>query len=371
MLFIRKILLHKYPKSDSIYKEVILMDMLNTKKYMQSLEQNGLVESYSVLVCKNKKKDIICSKNVNENTYFDIASMGKILITATLILKAVGENKISIDDELGKFFANVPSNMKKITIKQLLTHTSGIVRCEIPKAVADNGNDAIAEYIIKNPLAYKPGEGKIYSCNAYILLGFIVEKIYNMRLDDAFYTYIRKALGLTRSCFNIAIDEPNAAISYRRESVGAYRSDDENVYTMKGIAGNGAQFWTMSDLQKFCDAVMEKSDKLYRREIYDLAEKNHTGNLGTDANGLGWLIVDERYKQTGNLFPAGSFGHCGHTGTSFFFNRDEDMYVCILTNATRCLWLKNGCTGYDYGVICKMRENIHNNILRDIQNENV
>ena len=339
------------------------MKFNKTKALMEKLKTEDSLNSYAVLFKSGREKCFALSDDVDRDTYFDIASMGKILITATLILKAVGEGKLSLKDTLDMFFDGVPDDRKNITVKQLLTHTSGIVRCEIPKKTAEKGSDAVAKYIIDNPLAYRAGRGKIYSCNAYILLGFIAEKIYKMPLDEAFNANTKKALHLTKSRFNIDVNEPNAAVSYRREEPGECRCDDENAYVMKGISGNGAQFWTMADMEKYCDAVMEKSKKLYPVKMYDLAEQSHTGNLGEDANGLGWLIVDERYKQTGNLFPNGSFGHCGHTGTSFFFNREKDMYAVILTNATRCLWLKN--RKYDYKVICKMREEIHNKILED------
>lgn len=167
-----------------------------------------------------KEKKHIYSDNADKDTYFDIASMGKVLITSTLILKAIGENKLSLYDTLDNFFDKVPADKRNITIEQLLTHTSGIVRCFIPREVADKGNEAVAEHIINNPLAYKPGEGKIYSCNAFILLGFILEKIYSMPLDKLFYEYTKKTLNLTRSKFNIAISEENAAISYHRRDVG-------------------------------------------------------------------------------------------------------------------------------------------------------
>ena len=71
-------------------------------------------------------------------------------------------------------------------------------------------------------------------------------------------------------------------------------------------------------------AVMRKDSALYPKEIYDLAEKNYVGDLG-EGWGLGWLIVDEKYNQTGKLFRIGSCGHCGHTGTSLFFNRKENL----------------------------------------------
>ena len=112
---------------------------------------------------------------------------------------------------------------------------------------------------------------------------------------------------------------------------------------------------------------MSKSDKLYPEWVYTAAEKDYVGSIG-EAWGFGWLITDKNYTQTGMLFPLGSFGHCGHTGCSFFMNREKNMYVIILTNATRFLNMKNNFNGYDYGVIMKMREDIHNEIYKDLQN---
>lgn len=82
-----------------------------------------------------------------------------------------------------------------------------------------------------------------------------------------------------------------------------------------------------------------------------------------EGRGLGWLIVDGKYNQTGKLFPIGS---CGHTGSSLFFNRKENLYVIILTDAARFANMKNSFKGYDYGVIEKMRENLHNAVYSDL-----
>lgn len=120
------------------------------------------------------------SDNVNEDTYFDIASMGKILVTSTLVLKAIDKGKLSFEDTIDKFFENVPSDRKNITVKQLLTHTSGIVRCPIlPENVAE-GREAVSKQIINTPLAFAPGSCRTYSCNGMILLGYIIKKIYDM-----------------------------------------------------------------------------------------------------------------------------------------------------------------------------------------------
>lgn len=342
------------------------MELKNTANLLRQKMENRDMDSYAVFVSKGDNEAFLHSGNVNEDTYFDIASMGKILVTTPLILKAVTEGKLSLEDTLDKFFDHVPAE-KNVTIQQLLTHTSGIVRHPIlPEAVAQ-GHDAVAAQIIQNPLAFQPGTSSIYSCNGMILLGFILEKIYGAPLETLFETKLKAPLGYARSKFNIAVDEPNAAVCYRSENVDGLASpwDDENIRVLQTSAGSGGQFFTLGDIKKYAKAIMSKSNLLYARELYEMAEKDYTEKTFEEGRGLGWLIVDERYPQTGRLFPDGSFGHCGHTGTSLFFNRDEDMYVIILTNATRFQNMKNHFKTYDYSIVCKMREELHNAICED------
>lgn len=247
----------------------------------------------------------------------------------------------------------------------MLTHTSGIIKVLIPDSIADSGREAVVWHILKPDLAFEPGTAYRYSCSAYILLGFILEKILDAPLDKLYEKYITKPLMLKRSRFNIRGDEPNAAICYRRKYMGKYRADDENAYTLRGVAGNGAFQSSVEDISKFLDAVLKKDSHLYSKEWFELAERNWTPEL-SEGRGLGYLIVNENYHQTGKLFSPGSFGHCGHSGQSFFVNREEDLYVIILTNATRFLNIKSGFRGYDYNIICKMREDIHNAIYDDL-----
>lgn len=344
------------------------MNLYNTERLIKEKLREKYFDSYAVLVSKNGRERVLMSRNVNEDTYFDIASMGKVLVTSTLILNAVGNEKISLDDTLNEFFENVPEEKKAITVKQLLTHTSGIVRCPItPESVA-KGNDAVADLIINNPLRFKPGIGYEYSCNGMMLLGYILEKVYKKPLETVFDEKIKKPLGYTRSKFNIDLDEKNAAVCYRTENVDglAHPWDDENIRILKTSAGAGGQFFTLNDINRFMKAVMKKDPVLYPKKMYDIAEKNYVGSLG-EGWGLGWFIVDENYHQTGKLFPIGSCGHCGHTGTSMFFNRDEDLYVILLTNATRFANMKNNFKGYDYSVIKKLRKDLHNAIYADLQ----
>lgn len=349
-------------------KGVNNMKLENTEKLMREKLKNVFFDAYAVMVGINSDETLITSPNVNKDTYFDIASMGKVLVTSTMILKAVGDGRLTFDDTLDMYFNNIPVEKQKINVKQLLTHTSGIIRVEIPRTVTMRGRDAIAEYILVVPLAYEPDTEYQYSCTGYILLGFILEKLYGMQLDEIFYKYIKAPLGLTRSKFNIIANEENAAICHYRKEAGSCMVADSIVYNMDGVAGNGASFWTIDDIRKFIILVLDKNEKLYPKRFFEMAEKNLTPNF-IDGRGLGYLIVNDNYTQTGRLFPVGSFGHCGNTGTSFFINREKGQYVIILTNATRYSYMRRDFKSNDYSETEHMREEIHNAIFNDLSEQ--
>ena len=340
------------------------MNLFNTEKLLNQKLKNNDFDSYAVLIHYGNEEKLLTSDNVNVYTYFDVASMGKVLVTSPLILQAISRGKLKLDNKIGDFFEKSPDDKRNITVKQLLTHTSGIIRNPITKQYDEKKIDEIAEEILSYPLAYEPDTDSIYSCNGMILLGFILEKIYGKTLEEIYNENIVTPLGLERTAFEIDMEEENAAVCYRWPKVER-RFDDENITVLGIAAGSGGQQSCMYDIQRFVDAVLNKDELLYKKELFELAEQNYTPCF-TDGRGLGYLVVNENYKQTGKLFPVGSFGHCGHSGQSFFINREKNLYVIILTNATRFLNMKNNFKGYDYGEIMKMREEIHNAIADDL-----
>lgn len=343
------------------------MKLSNTELLMNSYIRKKYCDSYAVLVCRNSEKSLITSENVNEDTYFDIASCGKVMVTSTLILIAIGEGKLSLEDTLDQFFARVPEEKKKITVKQLLTHTSGIIRYEISRETAKEGHDAAAEFILNKPLAYQPGSDYIYSCNGFILLGFILEKIYGKPLTEIFRLKIKEPLGMTRAAFVMPEDEKNRAICHRRDADGEFPADDEITFNMKECVGNGAQFYTISDASKLMDAILEKSKILYPEKLFDLAEKDYTPDFSL-GRGLGYWITDDRTPEMKSLFSEGSFGHHGSTGTNFVIDRKNNQYVILFSNFRR---------GFERGMkmeywsymdrFAELRGEIYSAIARDIK----
>ena len=348
------------------------MNLEKTERLLKSKLTAGEFDTYAVMAGfddgkgNDRASALITSPGIGADTYFDIASMGKVLVTSTLVLHAVSEGRLSLDDKLTRFFKSVPSDKSEIRIRQILTHTSGILRRELPDEVVSGGREAIIGYILSTPLGFTPGEHYCYSCSGYLLLGYVLEIIYGMTLDKIFDKYIKKPLGLTRAAFNIPLDEPDAAVTHYRAEAGDCLVADSIVYKLKGVAGNGASFWTIADIRRFIGAVLSKDERFYPEEYFALAERNYTKEL-EESWGLGYLFVDERYTQTGRLFPVGSFGHCGNTGTSFFMNRESGLYAIILTNATRFSYMRRNFTTCDYSETMRMREEVHNAIYDDLK----
>ena len=83
------------------------------------------------------------------------------------------------------------------------------------------------------------------------------------------------------------------------------------------------------------------------------------------AKDLGFVYVDNKYTQTGELFPEGSIGHCGHTGQSVFVDLKSGLYVIVLSDATISGVKKHGVEKYD--IVKKMREDMHNAIKKDLE----
>lgn len=113
------------------------------------------------------------------------------------------------------------------------------MRHEYSDALKGQTHDAFAKEILAQPLKYPVGQDYRYSCSGMVLLGFILEKVHGDTLENLFEKYIKARLELTRSKFNIEIDELNAAICYRSEGLEGLQHpwDDENIRVLQTAAG--------------------------------------------------------------------------------------------------------------------------------------
>ena len=294
---------------------------------------------------------------VNETTLFDMASVTKIYATTSLALIAIDKGLLFVENTVKDFY---PDCTKKLTILNLLTHTMGIGNKQLWKIEGTSAN--VAKTIWRIPSDIPIGENVLYSCPAFILLAKILEKIYGKSLDAAFEEYVAKPLGLqsTQFCPTRRTNIVNA--NAQGEKLGMV--NDLNCQFLGGVAGNAGLFSNITDTTKYVQCLLNKGVPLISKKTFEQAVRNYTAEKN-ESRGLGFLYVDQRYKQTGELFETGAIGHCGHTGQSLFLDYKTGLYVIILSDATVSTIKKYGSERY--GEVVDMRKNLHNAIKKDLK----
>lgn len=336
--------------------------MNRIEQCVDRLFSEGTVQNIAIRIGKGEKVIYEMFRSANENinaeTLFDMDSVTKILAPTCIALIAVDEGLLCLSDNVGEILGLLPKG-GDITVKHLLTHTIGIGHKDLnkPEVTYDN----VAEYILSMPPDIPVGSDVLYSCPSFILLGKVLEKIFDERLDALFYERVAQPLGMSKSLFcppkcqsivnsNIALEERGLV-------------NDCNCRHLGGVCGNAGIFSNISDMTKFVSMLMKNGEPIISAKTFRGAVKNHTVGM-SEGRGLGFLYVDEKYSQTGALFSKGSIGHCGHTGQSFFVSPGSGLYAIILSDATASVTKK--CGFDDYGAVMKMREDIHNAIYEDM-----
>jgi D-alanyl-D-alanine carboxypeptidase len=141
------------------------------------------------------------------DTKFRIGSITK-QFTATAILQLAEQGKLSIDDPVSKYYANAPPAWAKITIRHLLTHSSGIPSyTDLPnffdaEARLKHSPEEIIKLTRDKPLQFEPGSSFAYDNSGYILLGYIIEKVSGQAYADYVQTHIFDPLGMHDSGYD-------------------------------------------------------------------------------------------------------------------------------------------------------------------------
>lgn len=296
--------------------------------------------------------------NVNEKTLFDMASVSKIIATTSLALLALERGLISLTDKVSQYFA-CPPEKDATTVFHLLTHTIGIGH----KALNQDGitPENVAEQILLIPSDIPIGSDVRYSCPGFILLGKILEKVFDAPLNLLLREKVCLPLGMTDTGY-LLTDKSLAVNSNLTEKLRG-TVNDYNCRHLGGVAGNAGVFSNMRDITRFAAMLLDGGRPFLGSSILEEARKNHTPAM-SEARGLGFLYVDERYKQTGGLFPVGSFGHCGHTGQSVFVHPESGLYAIILSDATISTVKKHGRE--KYAEVIAMRAAIHAAVKQDL-----
>lgn len=362
----------------------------NLKTELDKAVDEKIFSAASLMVARGK--DILChvqsgttsfeegAKSVDEKTIFDIASLTKPFSTATLMMLSCPAIPNLTTLCVGDFISS--SHYGKVTLGQLLNHTSGLpawrnyyqyyTRDDIARPEVDAGKNnpivatekssflrhekiaeqnpnheqitqTLVQIILKETPHSKPGIKCEYSDLGYILLGYILEQIYSKKLEQIFDEKIASPLALSSTFYNrLPLTEEKQLFSYAATEKCAWRGKtllgevhDDHAWLMGGVAGHAGLFSTTADIHRWLSELRDArngTSHFISKEIFDLfqflPEKRERQprffTLGFD--------TPSQPSSSGKHFSAHTLGHLGYTGTSFWWDMTTDEMIVLLTN---------------------------------------
>ena len=282
------------------------------------------------------------SPAITPATIFDAASLTKAVATTTLVAMQVDAGRLALDLPVARYVPEWnsgpnPEWRKTVTIRNLLTHTSGLPAHKDYFLTVHSKREMV-EAICNEPLEYAPGTKTIYSDLGFILLGEILERTTGKTVDQLASERIFTPLGMADSSFNPSKSLVNRIAPTENDTTFRKRLlqgevDDENAFAMGGIAGHAGMFSTASDLAAFCQMLlnggMYAQNRLLTRAT--IAQFTATQPVGDKTFTLGWMVPTPN-SSSGQYFSPRSFGHLGFTGTSIWIDPDRQLFVILLTN---------------------------------------
>lgn len=303
------------------------------------------------------------------DTIFDLASLTKVVATTTSIMILVEQGKLRLSDTIGKFIPDIDDEqVKKVSIQQLMTHTSGFAP-DFDLREKWTGREGMLAALKKEKLRTPPGTKFVYSDINFITLGEILERVSGKPLhtffldnvvkdlmktpDTGFWTLLVRPDGIGGMFprfekLRIARTAPTENVKGQQSYLGGefsgtngdniLRSEvhDPTAYRMGGVAGHAGLFSTADDLARFCQMLLNggtlDGKRIMSTQTVALMTRPIVVSETGETRGLGWDINTAFSSNRGELFPLGSFGHTGFTGTSIWIDRVSQTFVIFLSN---------------------------------------
>ena len=294
-------------------------------------------------------------KENNIDTLYDMASCTKVVATTTMILKMMEDGIINLEDKVQSHLSDFPYD--NITIKHLLTHTSGLPGDD-KRYKECNGKDELVKFMYTLPLHNEPGKVVEYSDFGYIALGLIIEK-HKGSLEDYANELIFKPLGMNNTMYNPYLKgrKEDCACAELTEGRGLIQGivHDGKAYCLDGLSGNAGLFSCVKDLGKFVRMMLNDGAPILKKETVDLLKHSYTEGLNLSRT-LGWIFSDPT-SSCGDQVSDCSLYHTGFSGTSIYIDFKNKLGIILLIN--RAHPSRN-----DSQTILEARKRIHNTLLQ-------
>lgn len=273
---------------------------------------------------------------VSEDTIFDLASVSK-LFTSLVAVQLIEEGQLDLEEPVATYLPVFAVNGKQdITVRNLLTHTSGLVAW-LPLWSAHPDYDSRIQAVMDATPTDAPGEVYRYSDLNLITLGLIVEKLRGTSLDQVVAERITGPLGMTDTGYNPSDKQRTAATEFQatpNRGIVWGEVHDENAWALNGVAGHAGVFSTTTDLSILSQALLNggtyQGKRILQESSVDLLITDFNEKFPDDSHGLGFEI-DQRWYMAGLSGPK-TAGHTGYTGTSLVIDFSSRSFAILLTN---------------------------------------
>jgi uncharacterized protein YbbC (DUF1343 family)/CubicO group peptidase (beta-lactamase class C family) len=275
---------------------------------------------------------------MTEDTVFDLASLTKVIACTPAVMLLIERGQVKLDEPVKTYIPEFKGQDKDpITVRQLMTHTSGL-RGDIETKTDWHGQPAAIEKACAEKLQGAPGSVFRYSDINFFLLGEIVQRVSHTPLEEFVAREIYRPLNMADTGY-LPPKEKLARIAPTEVLNGVpYRGvvHDPTARHMGGVAGHAGLFSTAADLARYARMLLNHGSldavRIFKPETVELMTSVQSPESLPVRRGLGWDIDSGYSGPRGKLFPVGSYGHTGWTGTSIWIDPFSQTFVIFLSN---------------------------------------
>jgi len=291
------------------------------------------------------------TRDVDHDTWFDLASLTKPLVTATLVLLAFREGALAPDTTVGEVLRETDTSpVGDLEVRHLLTHQSGLPAWLPLYCLAEGRPGRMGQVLQRIVLEGPPGQRVVYSCVGYVVLGLMLETVSDSGIADLFERDVLVPADLVNDLgFNPDPDVRHVAagatvpLAEQRmvldlgldpswiPDVAPGLPDDGNARFLGGAAGNAGLFGTAGGVRRLTAEYLGREATVLRPEEVAAAVESQTVGCGQE-RGFGWQISTSSGCSAGFALPATAFGHTGYSGASVWAEPENGGIWVLLTN---------------------------------------
>ncbi|MCY4158788.1 MAG: serine hydrolase [Bacteroidetes bacterium] len=273
---------------------------------------------------------------------FDLASLTKVIATTTAAMILYERGELDIEAPVSRYLDafNTPER-QSITIRHLLTHTSGLPAFRPFHQDGITSGTVVMDSILSAQLLTEPGKEYLYSDFGMISFALVIETITGEPFDQWCARNIFAPLEMNATGFRGTGETdpsvvPTELDDYFRHRLIQGEVHDETAWTLGGVSGHAGLFSTAQDLTKFARMMsqggLHNGDEFLQAQTINLFTTVVDTSLSTRALGWDTRNLNDEPSSAGLYFGPRSYGHTGFTGTSLWIDPDSKAWVILLTN---------------------------------------